>query len=291
MFWDRSKPQNSPIEHVDLAVEPLEDRRLLAGMQLIEGVTVDYNAERGTLKIDGDNTDNSVFVGKASNGNLEVSSSNANGTQFNSVVFADSSQALNKLTINMRGGHDTVTVRGAAGEPLGSENTLIKLGSGDDVLNYGGFHTKTRVVGGSGNDQVTIEGGSIFAQNNIRLGGGNDSMRIDIGKVSDSLVAELDGVFTAAFVSSLIVAESPPHLNVNLGGGDDGFAVTSNGYLVQGPIGNLELIVGGGIVSGFFGVQSANVTGGGGFDTLQPAGLQPALDLVGSVRSFEAAFG
>jgi hypothetical protein len=197
-----SQTKHRSEQEQDFCVEPLEDRRLLAG-------NVSAVMKGGDLIIKGDSLSNNIDVVATGAGVRVVGGLDLNGAQttVNGLAFVDFSGpnlvtddvkitlgkgqdrvgmfvAVNdSVSINTGAGSDQVEIISAIGGKLN-----VNVGSADNLFSDNVFITNSgiqgtaRIKGGGGSQGVTIQGSAFFgAKTTISLGGGNDGLAIDGG--------------------------------------------------------------------------------------------------------------
>ena len=184
------------IEYMDLRVDDLERRRMLAG-------NVDVTFTGGNdLILRGDNADNQVQVSTNTFGDLVIQGLDGTTIELggetagsHTIFLGESS--VDDMQILLRGGNDEVTVSnsnisgnlivvGAAGDDdvtlldlqIGGQVRAI-LSAGDDTASFTGLDVTERltIVGGSGDENVTILDSTIGENASIVLSAGDDVAR------------------------------------------------------------------------------------------------------------------
>lgn len=292
------KKQQQRNQNLDLFVDRLENRLLLAADVSVKGSNVTVKGDAGS---DG------VFVYEST------------GTVWVDVYEGDTLvdavdtglTSINKLKIVTKGGADEVSIDN---DVVVTGKSTIKLGSGQNELDFGGLHNRVKIVGGSDVDDIVLNGGIGTSKNVIKTKGGNDVVAVDIagyidaatnGPLGDALLAGLDGVDgledLEGVANSLLAAL--PSINAKLGGGNDIVELTVDGDSISdGDILDLidslgfefdsveEAVTAIEALASDAGIgipQFIKANGGGGSDTLNPAGLQSIINLIGSARKFE----
>ena len=216
-----------------LEIEPLEERRMLAG-----DVRVSLN-RAGVLSVTGDNADNVIDIVALTDSSITVDprgDTTVNGGALGAPLTL-TFERLSDLRINMRGGNDIVFVS-ASSATVPFRNGTFVGGSGNDFVRYTDidFTGNLRVslgsgevnadTGGSGIDQTAIIDRSVVVLRNLSLQGGttNDLLRVNGGPASQAI--NVGGSLTINGSSGADAAEiedinANGPIRVNLGSGDD----------------------------------------------------------------------
>lgn len=206
----RSKKRPARSRRRKLALNVLEDRRLLAG-------DVDADFAAGVLTITGDGAGNGVELVPGDNpGEYRVIGTEVNGAATNVTgtgVFIDA--PLTVVDVDLAAGSDTFTIRGA------SAANQLAIPAPVTIVDPSGFNTfnvinaritgNLNITGGVDEDNVEIDGSTIIGDTTINLGEGNNTLMLvnnsildgfldfDSGADADSVFvfeAEIDGVVT-----------------------------------------------------------------------------------------------
>ena len=288
MKTKRTKKQSSNERSLDLQIENLEPRQMLAG-----NVTAFINGA-GALIINGDGGDNQILVEVGESGDVTV-------TGQDDEVIDDSglqdAQLSGDIMINLRGGDDSVYVTGPLGEgdegvvPLdasfvddirivgGSGNDRLGInavngatgnltlsgGSGDDnlSLNYAETSGDVTIIGGSGNDTASVF--VVGAEDITLITGGGDDMAGIVGSVASGSLNIRGG--SGDDLTALKYSEGR-NVNIISGGGDDTVSAADNMFAIT------TLQTGGGndtvdILENFGSTGALRVVTGGGNDEVE----------------------
>ncbi len=172
----RRAPQNS------LNYQRFEDRRLLAGNVIVNGINPDHFD--GDLRILGDAEDNVVEIRSVGEGNQDILITGQQGTTINGQA---------SLLIENRNGANPI------------ENLRIHMGSGNDRVFVEGLDVqdRTAVYGGHGNDSIGFYQTKIIDDLFIATAYGDDLVSLDEVEVGDNLViSTLYGSDTVAIDAS-----------------------------------------------------------------------------------------
>lgn len=159
MIFRKKRCKSVDADHLEFAVDALEERRMLAVVAVTGGGT--------SLKIRGDNTSETVQIGTSAAGVVTV---NGQSTGMNEIK---------KLTIVMKGGDDVVSI---SDDVVVTRKSIIKLGTagaGGNQLSVGGQHSFLKIIGGKQGDDVTLTSQAGTAPRVVNLKGGNDSFSVD----------------------------------------------------------------------------------------------------------------
>ncbi|MEM8679117.1 MAG: hypothetical protein AAGF97_07185 [Planctomycetota bacterium] len=204
MFFDRfrraakASRTRRPITEQDFSIEPLEDRKMLAG-------NVTAVMRGGDLIIRGDRFSNNIDIVPTQNGVRVIGFADPNGaaTTVNGLAFADfsgPSQIADDVKITLGAGrdrvglfvnvNDDVSINGGSNSDdlnvtslIGGKLT-INAGSADnlvpdfiDIVNTN-VAEATRVKGGGGTQQVFVGNSNFFSTSSFNTGSGDDIMQI-----------------------------------------------------------------------------------------------------------------
>ena len=150
------------------------------------------------------------------------------------VLFTDPAATVNKVTIDLGSGNDTLTVNTAiVGDKTlnagAAAQAKLQLGGGNDSLTINSYVESYGIIGGSGNDTVIINDATatsaVDVKNSaINLGAGADFLEID---------AELLGVnitVSAALAGTPAASDGADTLIIR----DTGSAVTISAFSITG---------------------------------------------------------
>ena len=162
-------------EQLDLSVELLENRRMLAG-----NIRVLTNAA-GDLTLRGDGRNNHVEVSQDVSGDIIVTGLKdiqgldtglRVGREFFDEVTIDADDFSGKLTMILRGGHDFAVLRNVT---LDGDFTF-KSGGGSDSLGFfeSTANANATFITGGGNDYLNFVGATFDGSFNAKTGGGVD---------------------------------------------------------------------------------------------------------------------
>ncbi len=165
MLWFKARPETRPAKK-PLGLLPLEDRTTPA-------VSAVFNTN--VLDVVGDGAANTIVVSADAGGNLQVTNNGAT-VAIRSVFGAPTRAALTQVTVDGRGGNDTITLdrslntRDANGKLAFAPNAVLLGGGGNDTLVplIGGF------VGG-------VPGNAIVGNVIQKGGAGNDTLTSGFG--------------------------------------------------------------------------------------------------------------
>ena len=180
-------------------LECLEGRQLLAGHVLAGHVHVAYDVHSNTVKVDGSSQADQLLI----SGNLGV------GYDITGV---------GGTTVN---GLPTVHINPTGGERA---NFKVKLGSGNDSVEFNNFAAlAVSTGGGSGNDTTTFSNVTAFNGIKVDGGSGNDSTSLDFVDIHDGLSINAgSGNDTVAFGSTASgVTLFSGNADINGGSGHD----------------------------------------------------------------------
>ena len=289
MVFRQKRQRRNNTSNLDFEIDKLEPRLLLAAEVRLSG---------DNLRIIGDNSadDVSVYWNDTTSTIWVDNGASAEDT------FLASIKNLTILTKDSGGLADQVHVDNRVQV---TSKTTIKLGSGTNQLNLGGLHRNLRVIGGSGDDQVVLEGGFGTARNTISLKSGQDSITI----VADAYEqAANDDTPLANYLdtlpSDITLLTSLPKLKANLGSGDDSFSVTYGGEVMSEPqlLGFIDALGFGTyasiddavsqleVAADAAGIRVPNLirlNGGRDVDLITPGALGDLIDFIGSHKAFE----
>jgi Ca2+-binding RTX toxin-like protein len=183
MLWFKARPETRPAKK-PLGLLPLEDRTTPA-------VTAVFNTN--VLDVAGDGAANSIVVSADPAGNLQVTNNGA-AVSIRSVFGSPTRAALTQITVDGRGGNDTITLAkslntlDAGGKLAFAPNAVLLGGGGNDSLVplIGGF------VGGVPGNAIT---GNVIQKggpgdDTLTSGFGNDVM---FGEGGDDRLVWLPG--------------------------------------------------------------------------------------------------
>ncbi len=284
---------NSANRHLDLHVEALEDRQLLAG-----NVTATL-AAGGDLTIRGDNASNSVILEVFEDRTFELRG--LSSTTIDAEDFAG--RTLNgNVRVQLRGGDDVFELSGNSTIDV-LENVRISDSDGDDTFKFfrvemGGQLT---IRAGKGDDRLTFFDATAEKMN-FNLGQGNDTQTMVLLN-SSRRVADQAIIKTGSGNDDITLRGNYESARVSLGSGDDVFRgtfFTADTANINFSGGN-DLLVDGGFSGAFSfvakfgsGDDTADLTsffrdielnGGGGTDTVFAAPLDARLSF--EITSFE----
>jgi hypothetical protein len=164
----------------ELSVEPLEQRRMLAG-----NVVVDVNGD--DLSIRGDTADNELEVHVTGgtiwvtgvNGTTLVGDANGAGNDFDTGIAA---KGLDNFKAILKKGNDRLIL---ADSMQINGRATVSLGSGNDAFLIDGATGRSTsnftIRGASGNDLVELDGWKFDGTTKVALSGGNDTLGIGVG--------------------------------------------------------------------------------------------------------------
>lgn len=151
--------------HDDYRIEPLEDRQMLAGQ-------VNVLVSGNNITINGDNASNDVMIVEAGafirvlGLDNEVLAGDVDADGFTTVPNGQ----LNNLTVRLRGGDDTLRAGLFAAPPEGADADGVQEGFKFDVLGT------TRVIAGSGADEIQLIVAELHGNVILNMGAGNDDV-------------------------------------------------------------------------------------------------------------------
>jgi hypothetical protein len=132
------------------------------------------------LSITGDNEPNGISLTNNGDGSFTLDTTDGN-TTFNGSPdpLTVTPTALFKVTINMRGGDDTLDILGGGVTIRG--NSSIKLGEGVDTLTVDGVFARNgaKIDGEAGDDLITVTNSGFDNRASILGGAGVDSITLD----------------------------------------------------------------------------------------------------------------
>jgi hypothetical protein len=175
------------VRRTALHFEPLNDR-------IVPAVT--FAELNGTLTVTGDQRANDIEI--TDDGTVSGLTVTAGDTVYHPV------QQITQVVVDAKGGKDTVSYD-LTGDYVGTMRTVqVFLGNGADTFTADLGHNidaasifALRVVGGNGQDSITVTGsGSVAGSLNVSLEGGNgkDTLSFDFnGDVTGTLRATADG--------------------------------------------------------------------------------------------------
>ena len=163
-------------------------------------------------------------------------------------------------------GNDTIFFTAAGGAST-LASMAIRAGNGSDVIAMEGAVTNSTLIGGGGNDSISLSGGT-FTDSTIN------------GNLGSDLISAVGGVYTRAFVAAggfndtINMSSQFVSATINGGGGADLLqlvgATTISGTLIQGDDpGDALYFANDTIQIGGVGLGTTTVLGGGGADVFQ----------------------
>ena len=197
-FSGSSNSSKRSLTEQEFSIEPLEDRKMLAG-------NVTAVMRGGDLIIKGDRFSNNIDIVPTQNGVRVIGFADPNGaaTTVNGLAFADfsgPSQIADDVKITLGAGrdrvglfvnvNDDVSINGGSNSDdlnvtsLIGGKLVIKTGSADnlvpdfvDIINTN-VNESTRVSGSRGTQQVFVGNSNFFSTSTFNLGGGDDVMQV-----------------------------------------------------------------------------------------------------------------
>jgi hypothetical protein len=201
---------------LDLEIEPLEQRQMLAG-----NVTAVITGA-GDLVITGDSSGNQIDVVIGSSGEVSVVGSGGTTVDASELMGAE---VTGDVKIDMGDGNNVVTVDDYG---AGIQDVDFKSGAGADSIEISYFETtgNFKFDSGDGNDIVNIHGVTVEGSATVVVGGGNDTLDLDLvttGKKKNITVSASSGDNTLNLDD---VESYAGKLNIKTGSGAD----TISGY-------------------------------------------------------------
>lgn len=220
------------MNNLDLGLEKLEDRRMMAG-----DVSVDVVG--GDLRITGDAQGNEIAVRASSESPDSFVVEGLNGTRINGQAGSEFFDGvIDDVRINMRNGDNLVLLTTRQVDAGGTANfgisdVTVRTGNGSDLVVVVGndfqVNDDFRLNTGAGDDAVFFEDGHVTDQLRINTGSGSDWLEFNRATVEGrTMVNSGSGEDTL----SLTNTEFGERAVFNMGGGSD--ELLSHGLVVSG---------------------------------------------------------